>query len=77
MDLPVYVSPIAIAYNLPGVDNLQLAPDTAAKIFAGKITKWDDAAIKADNPDAKLPAPTSPRCTARTTRAPRRTSPTT
>ena len=27
-----------------------------AKIFAGKITKWDDAAIKADNPDAKLPS---------------------
>jgi phosphate transport system substrate-binding protein len=55
MDLPVYVSPIAVAYNLPGVDNLQLAPDTVAKIFAGKITKWDDAAIKADNPDAELP----------------------
>ena len=56
MDLPVYVSPIAVAYNLPGVDSLQLAPDTIAKIFAGKITKWDDAAIKADNPDADLPS---------------------
>jgi len=55
MDLPVYVSPIAVAYNLPDVSNLQLSADTIAKIFAGKITKWDDAAIKADNPDAKLP----------------------
>ena len=31
------------------------SPDTVAKIFAGKITKWNDPAIKADNPDAKLP----------------------
>ena len=56
MDLPVYVSPIAVAYNLPDVSNLQLSADTIAKIFAGKITKWDDAAIKADNPDATLPS---------------------
>ena len=56
MDLPVYVSPIAVAYNLPGVDNLQLSADTIAKIFNGKIIKWNDAAIAADNPDAKLPS---------------------
>lgn len=55
IDLPVYISPIAIAYNLSGVDSLQLSPDTAAKIFAGKITKWNDPAIKADNPGATLP----------------------
>jgi phosphate transport system substrate-binding protein len=56
IDLPVYVSPIAIAYNLAGIDGLQLSPDTIAKIFAGKITKWDDAALKADNPGVKLPS---------------------
>jgi phosphate transport system substrate-binding protein len=56
IDLPVYVSPIAIAYNLPAVASLQLSPDTIAKIFAGKITKWDDAALKADNPGVKLPS---------------------
>ena len=77
IEVPNYISPIALVYNLAGVDKLQLSPDTAAKIFAGKITKWDDPAIKADNPDAKLPGDRSPPCTARTTRAPRRTSPTT
>ena len=56
IDIPTYVSPIAIAYNLKGVDDLQLSPATTAGIFAGKITTWDDAAIKADNPDAKLPS---------------------
>jgi len=56
IDIPVYVSPIAVAYNLPGVMSLQLAPSTIAQIFAGKITKWDDPAIKQDNPGAKLPS---------------------
>jgi phosphate transport system substrate-binding protein len=55
IEVPDYISPIALVYNLAGVDKLQLSPDTAAKIFAGKITKWNDPAIKADNPDASLP----------------------
>jgi phosphate transport system substrate-binding protein len=55
IDLPVYVSPIAIAYNLPGIDSLQLKADTIAKIFDGKIKKWNDAAIAADNSGVKLP----------------------
>jgi len=56
VEVPVYVSPIAVIYNLEGVDNLNLAPKTVAGIFEGKITTWNDAAIKADNPDATLPA---------------------
>ncbi|MGA8217393.1 MAG: phosphate ABC transporter substrate-binding protein PstS, partial [Solirubrobacterales bacterium] len=56
IQIPDYISPIAIAYNLPGVDNLQLSPDTTAKIFKGDITTWDDPAIKADNPGANLPS---------------------
>ncbi|MGE9808613.1 phosphate ABC transporter substrate-binding protein PstS [Janibacter sp. G1551] len=55
IQIPVYISPIAIAYNLEGVDSLQLSPETAAKIFDHKITTWNDAAIKADNPDVELP----------------------
>ncbi|ASW56936.1 phosphate ABC transporter substrate-binding protein PstS [Plantactinospora sp. KBS50] len=58
VDLPMVTGPIAVTYNLPGVDSLQLTPATIAQIFAGKVTKWDDAAIKADNPDAKLPSAT-------------------
>jgi phosphate transport system substrate-binding protein len=56
VEVPDYISPIALVYNLPGVDKLQLSPDTAAKIFAGKITTWNDPAIKADNAGTKLPS---------------------
>jgi phosphate transport system substrate-binding protein len=56
VQIPNYISPIAIVYNLNGVDNLQLSPETTAKIFKGQITTWDDPAIKADNPGANLPS---------------------
>lgn len=56
VEVPVYVSPIAVIYNLDGVDDLNLAPKTVAGIFEGKITTWNDPAIKADNPKATLPA---------------------
>ncbi|WP_198663280.1 phosphate ABC transporter substrate-binding protein PstS [Jiangella endophytica] len=55
VDLPLFIDPIAVAYNLPGVDNLQLGPVTLANIFNGTITTWNDPAIAADNPDATLP----------------------
>lgn len=55
IEIPVYVSPIAVVYNLPEVEGLQLSPSTLAKIFAGDVTAWDDEAIAADNPDAELP----------------------
>ena len=56
LNLPIYISPIAIIYHVEGVTDLQLDADTLAGIFAGKITKWNDAKIAALNPDAKLPA---------------------
>ncbi len=55
IDLPVYVSPIAIIYNLPDVAELNLAPATIAGIFNGTITQWNAPEIAADNPDATLP----------------------
>ena len=58
VNLPMVIGPIAVAYNVSGVDDLQLKPDTLAKIFAGSITQWDDDAIKADNPNASLPSTT-------------------
>ena len=48
--------PIAIAYNVKGVDNLVLNADVAAKIFDGKITTWNDPAIAALNSGVTLPA---------------------
>ncbi|MFJ6086614.1 phosphate ABC transporter substrate-binding protein PstS [Streptomyces sp. NPDC092369] len=55
IDLPMVGGPIAIGYNVSGVDNLVLDAPTLAKIFDSKITKWNDAAIKKLNPDANLP----------------------
>jgi phosphate transport system substrate-binding protein len=56
INLPMVTGPIAVAYNLTGVKDLQLKPGTIAKIFSGAIKTWDDAAIKADNPSATLPS---------------------
>lgn len=58
VEVPSYVSPIAVIYNLPGVDTLNLSPETIGGIFEGEITQWDDDAIAADNPDADLPSST-------------------
>jgi phosphate transport system substrate-binding protein len=55
LNFPTVGAPITVSYNLSGVDKLQLSADTIAGIFQGTITKWDDAAIKTDNPGADLP----------------------
>jgi len=55
LEVPDYVSPIALVYNLSGVDKLQLSAKTAADIFSGKVKTWNDPEIKADNPGASLP----------------------
>nr|WP_207957510.1 phosphate ABC transporter substrate-binding protein PstS [Streptomyces sp. YIM 98790] len=54
--LPMVAGPIAIGYNLPGVEDLVLDADTLARIFDSEITVWNDPAIAALNPDADLPA---------------------
>jgi phosphate transport system substrate-binding protein len=56
IDLPMVTGPIAVAFNVDGVKDLTLTSDVVAKIMLGKITTWDDAAIKALNPSAKLPS---------------------
>ncbi len=55
-NLPLVFGPIAITYNVPGVDSLVLDGPTAAKIFNGSITTWDAAEIAALNPGKTLPA---------------------
>jgi phosphate transport system substrate-binding protein len=56
IEVPGYVSPIAIVFNLPGVDSLNLDAKTVASIFDGKITKWNDSAIAALNDGVDLPS---------------------
>ncbi|WP_077086058.1 phosphate ABC transporter substrate-binding protein PstS [Mycobacterium rhizamassiliense] len=55
-DLPTVFGPIAITYNVSGIGSLNLDGPTAAKIFNGTITKWDDPAIKALNGGAAFPS---------------------
>ena len=57
INLPHYISPIAIPYNLPSLEGetLNLSPEVIAGIFANEITVWNDPAIAADNPDLTLP----------------------
>jgi len=54
--VPTVAAPITVSFNVQGVDKLQLSPDTLAKMFSTEIKTWNDPAIKADNPDANLPA---------------------
>ena len=57
INLPHYISPIALPYNLPSLEGetLNLSPEVIAGIFANEITVWNDPAIAADNPDLELP----------------------
>jgi phosphate transport system substrate-binding protein len=55
VNLPAYAVPIAVAFNLEGIDSLNLTPQAIAGIFNQDITRWDDEAIAADNPDTDLP----------------------
>ncbi|KQH77767.1 phosphate-binding protein [Mycobacterium gordonae] len=55
-NLPVVFGPIAIAYHLRGVPSLNLDGPTAAKVFNGAITTWNDPAIAALNAGVALPA---------------------
>ena len=58
-DVPVYISPIAVIFNLKGVSDagkhINMDASTIAKIFDGKITTWNDPAIADQNKDLDLP----------------------
>ncbi|MBI3213272.1 MAG: phosphate ABC transporter substrate-binding protein PstS [Mycobacterium sp.] len=54
-NLPLVFGPVALGYNLPGVDKLVVSGDVLAKIFSGAITTWNDPAIAALNSGASLP----------------------
>lgn len=56
LHIPTVMGGIVLSYNLPSVSKkLKLDGKTIADIFLGKITKWDDAKIKALNPGVSLP----------------------
>ena len=52
INIPLVMAPIAVIYNLPGKKDLFLSEKTLSDIFAGKVTKWNDSEIAADNNQA-------------------------
>lgn len=53
--IPTCMAAIVLAYNIEGVDQLNLNHDIITKIYLGKITMWNDSSIKAINPEIELP----------------------
>jgi phosphate transport system substrate-binding protein len=53
--VPAYVSPVAVAFNLEGVDTVNMDAETIAKVFSGEITSWNDEAIASQNEGVELP----------------------
>lgn len=57
LHIPTTIGAVVLCYNLPEVTGaLRLTPEVLADIYLGKIKKWNDPKIAADNSDAKLPA---------------------
>ena len=54
--VPTCMGAVVVAYNLEGVDKLNLSGELIADIFAGEVKMWNDPRLKALNPDAVLPA---------------------
>jgi phosphate transport system substrate-binding protein len=54
--IPTVLGAVVVTYNLAGNPELRLAPAVIADIYLGKIKRWDDPRIRADNPSASLPA---------------------
>jgi len=53
--IPTVLGAVVPAYNVPGLQTeLKFSPATIAGIFLGKINRWNDSAIAADNPGVKL-----------------------
>jgi phosphate transport system substrate-binding protein len=56
LNIPLAISAQQVSYNLPGVKNLKLDAAVLAQIYSGKITTWNNSAIKALNPGVALPS---------------------
>lgn len=57
LHIPVVLGAVVVSYNLPQMSEpLRFSPDVLADIFLGNITRWDDARIRADNPNVRLPS---------------------
>ncbi len=56
MHIPTVLGAVVLTYNLPEVKApLKLSSETISGIYLGTIKKWNDAALKKDNPELNLP----------------------
>jgi phosphate transport system substrate-binding protein len=57
LHFPTVLGGVVPVYNIPGLTaGLRFSGTTIADIYLGRITKWNDKAIAAENPGVKLPA---------------------
>ena len=56
--VPTCMGAVVVAYNLDGVNELNLSGEIIADIFAGEIKMWNDERLAALNPNVKLPSET-------------------
>jgi phosphate transport system substrate-binding protein len=56
VQIPTTIGAVVITYNVEGAASLELTPELAADIFLGTINRWDDARLRAANPNVTLPA---------------------
>ncbi|MDE3026111.1 MAG: phosphate ABC transporter substrate-binding protein PstS, partial [Acidobacteriota bacterium] len=57
IQIPWALSATSVIYNLPGARSLlHVNGPTLEKIFSGRITRWNDPALKALNPGVRLPS---------------------
>ena len=54
--VPTTVGAVTFAFNVPGRRKLALTGELAADIFLGKVSRWDDERVRAQNPGAALPS---------------------
>ncbi|MBN9392282.1 MAG: phosphate ABC transporter substrate-binding protein PstS [Chloroflexi bacterium] len=55
VQIPVVLGSIVLAFNLPGITGLNMSQETVCGIYTGKITRWNDPKVQADNPNTALP----------------------
>jgi phosphate transport system substrate-binding protein len=55
LHVPMVLGGVVPTYNLPGDPKLRFSPEVLAGIYLGRITRWNDPAIRADNPGVTLP----------------------
>ena len=55
LHFPTVLGGVVPTFNVEGITDLNFSPETLSGIFLGKIAKWNDAALKKENPNAKLP----------------------